>query len=51
MKKWLEPELEKEPDRTYFWKLVDVIRKAEGKESLFETTHERAGCFKNGDPR
>lgn len=31
MKKWLEPELQKEPDRTYFWKLVEVIRKAEGK--------------------
>lgn len=25
---WLKPELEKEPDRTYFWKLVDAIKKA-----------------------
>ena len=36
MKQWLEPELVKEPDRTYFWKLVEVIRKAEGKEPLFQ---------------
>jgi hypothetical protein len=36
MEKWLRPEVEKEPDRTYFWKLVEIIRKAEGKSSLFE---------------
>ena len=30
-KKLLEPELEKEPDRTIFWELVNAIAKAEGK--------------------
>jgi hypothetical protein len=39
MKQWLEPELEKEPDRTYFWKLVEVIRKAEGAAAI-EARHE-----------
>lgn len=31
----LEPEVEKEPDRTIFWELVDAVRQAEGKERLF----------------
>jgi hypothetical protein len=28
MRDWLKPEVVKEPDRTFFWKLVNVIRKA-----------------------
>lgn len=28
MKDWLTPEVVKEPDRTFFWKLVAVIKKA-----------------------
>jgi hypothetical protein len=35
MENWLRPEVTEEPDRTYFWKLVEVIRKAEGKTPLF----------------
>lgn len=34
----LEPELEKEPDRTVFWELVEAIRKAEGSEPLLTKT-------------
>lgn len=36
-KKLLEPVLDKEPDRTIFWELVEAIRKAEGKEQLFQS--------------
>jgi hypothetical protein len=35
MENWLRPEVTEEPDRTYFWKLIEVIRKAEGKTPLF----------------
>lgn len=28
---WLRPEVVKEPERTYFWRLVEVVRKAEGR--------------------
>ncbi len=31
MENWLRPEVIKEPDRSYFWKLVAVIKKAEGR--------------------
>jgi hypothetical protein len=31
MEDWLRPEVVKEPDRSYFWKLVAVIKKAEGR--------------------
>lgn len=30
MREWLKPELVKEPERSFFWKLVSVIRKAGG---------------------
>lgn len=29
MENWLRPEVVKEPERTFFWRLVDVVRKAE----------------------
>lgn len=28
---WLRPEVVKEPDRTFFWRVVDVVKEAEGK--------------------
>lgn len=30
MRDWLKPELEREPNRTFFWKLVDAIKRATG---------------------
>jgi hypothetical protein len=39
LENWLRPEVTKEPDRTYFWRLVEVIRKAEGHAApIFEAS-------------
>ena len=35
MEDWLRPEVEKEPDRTFFWEIVELRRKMEGREALF----------------
>lgn len=35
MREWLRPEIREEPGRSFFWKLVDVINKAEGKKSTY----------------
>ena len=32
MENWLRPEVVKEPDRTFFWKIVELRRKIEGRE-------------------
>jgi hypothetical protein len=34
MEDWLRPEVEKEPDRTFFWKIVEMRRKARGQSPL-----------------
>ena len=36
MEDWLRPEVVKEPDRTFFWQIVDLRRKVEGKPRLFD---------------
>lgn len=41
MADWLRPEVVKEPDRTFFWKLVEVIRKAEGEQPLFAAADQK----------
>lgn len=35
MEDWLRPEVTKEPDRTFFWKIVALRRKAMGQQPLF----------------
>lgn len=35
MREWLRPEISLEPGRSFFWKLVNAINKAEGKRSTY----------------
>lgn len=38
---WLRPEVVKEPDRTYFWKVLHMVRKAEGRDPLTNRSDEK----------
>ena len=35
MRDWLRPEVTKEPDRSYFWKLVTIIQTIENEEKIY----------------